>query len=126
MGKQQELHQPRGKGGDRDRCQQIPAAVLLLQPRPYQQNQQHVAHIVLVVRVAQHVAEEPHVGQRVGQRCAVHGEILVGRRAVGPVAQQQGQQAQQGKRQDHRCIEAYHDLLQLDSLFSNAIKASIL
>lgn len=43
------------------------------------------------------MAEKAYVCQRVGQRGPVHGEILRRGGTVGPVAQQQGDQAQQGE-----------------------------
>lgn len=49
------------------------------------------------IKTRQHMAEKAYVCQRVGQRGPVHGEILRRGGTVGPVAQQQGDQAQQGE-----------------------------
>ena len=106
MGKQQELHQPRGKGGDRDRCQQIPAAVFFLQPRPYQQQKQHVAHIVAIARVAQNVGKKPHIRQWVRQGRPVDAEQPGRGGSAGGGVQHQHQQAEDGKAQHHRCVES--------------------
>ena len=106
VGEQQELYQPRGKGGDCDGQQQIPAAVLLLQPRPYQQQKQHIAHIVAVARVAQNVGEKPHIGQRVRQGGPVYAEQPGRGGSAGGGVQHQHQQAEDGKAQHHRCVES--------------------
>ena len=81
---------------------------------------------MLVAGVAQHMAKEADVCQRIGQGGAIDGEKLGGGRAVGPLAQQQRDQAQQGEGEDHRRIEANDDLFQDGYLFSNAFKGSIL
>ena len=106
MGKQQELHQPRGKGGDDDGQQQIPAAVLLLQPRPHQQQKQHIAHIVAVARVAQNVGKKPHIRQWVRQGRPVYAEQPGRGGPAGGGVQHQHQQTEDGEAQHHRRVES--------------------
>ena len=126
MGEEDEVHQTRHQRRDGDGPNHRAAAVFLLQPRADQQQQQHIAHVVLIAGVTQHVAEEADVGQRISQGGAVDGEELGGGRAVCPLAQQQRDEAQQGEGQDHRRVEANDDLFQDEYLFSNAFKGSIL
>ena len=64
---EQEMHQSRDHRRHRDGPRHGTAAVLLLQPGAHQQQQQHIAHVVFIVRVTQHMAEKTHIGQRVGQ-----------------------------------------------------------
>ena len=97
MGKEDKIHQAGDQRRQRDHPHHGAAAVFLLQTGAHQQQEQHVAHVVLIAGVTQHMAEEADIGQRIGQRGAVHGEELRRGGAVGPVAQQQGDQAQQGE-----------------------------
>ena len=96
-----------------DACQQGAAAVLLLQRRADHQKQQHVAQEMVEIRVAQHMAEQPHIEQRIRQGGAVHAEGVEGGPPAGEPVQQQDTQGQQEKGQDHRRIvlQLFHGAL---------------
>ncbi len=63
--------------------------------------------------MAQHMAEQPDIEQRVFERGAVDAEQVHGRPAVRPLAQKEHQERQQKKGEDHRGI-----VLQLQRKFS--------
>ena len=65
------------------------------------------------IRVAQHMAEQPHIEQRICQGGAVDTEGVQGRPSSGDPVQQQDTQGQQEKGQDHRRIvlQLFHGAL---------------
>ena len=86
--------------------------------------QQHVVQEVLPPGVAQHMAEQPDVEQRVLERRAVDAEQVHGGPAAGPVVEEQHQKRQQKKGEDHRGVILQ---LQLEScLFRNDTILSLL
>ena len=78
----------------------------------YQQQKQHIAHVVAVVGMAQHMAKEADIGEGIAQRGAVHAKELRGGVAAGHAIKTQRQQTQQCKGQHHRCIESNHKFFQ--------------
>ena len=65
------------------------------------------------IRVAQHMAEQPHIEQRICQGGAVDTEGVEGGPPAGEPVQQQDTQGQQEKGQDHRRIvlQLFHGAL---------------
>ena len=94
-------------------------AVFLLHLGAHQQQKQHIAHIVGVAGMAQHVTQHADIGQRIIERGAVHAEKTVGGNAAGDAVQNQRSQAQCRKGEDHRGVKADDKSSQWNFLFSN-------
>ena len=97
-GEQHALQDAGHQRRDEDAAEQRPAAVAFLQGRGHNQEQQHIVQEVIPVGVAQHMAEQPHIEQRVGHRAAIYAEQVGGRPAVRQPPQRQGGQRQKEKR----------------------------
>ena len=65
------------------------AAVLFLHRRADDEEKQHIVQEMVPAAVAQHMAEEPDVKQRVFQRGTVDAEQMGGRPAAGVLAEEQ-------------------------------------
>lgn len=77
--------------GEQNALEQRDAAVFFLHRRAHHQKQQHIIEKMLPVCMAQHMAEQPNVAQRVPPRGAVHAEQVHGAPAVRPAVCQQHQ-----------------------------------
>ena len=123
-GEQHALQHAGDQRREQDAAQQGLAAVFFLHGRAHHQQQQHVVQKVLPPGVAQHMAEQPDVEQRVLERRAVDAEQVHGGPAAGPVVEEQHQKRQQKKGEDHRGVVLK---LQLEScLFRNDTILSLL
>ena len=88
-GEQRTLQNARDKGREQDAFEQGQAAVLFLHRRADDEEKQHIVQEMVPAAVAQHMAEEPDVKQRVFQRGTVDAEQMGGRPAAGVLAQEQ-------------------------------------
>ena len=120
-GEQQALQDPRDQGGEQDALQQGDAAVFLFHRRADDQQQKHIVQEMIPVGVAQHMAEEPEIEQRVFQGAAVDAEQVPRGPAAGPLPQKKGQEREQKEGEDHRGI-----VLQLQCQFGTFRKRFIL
>ena len=77
------------------------------------EEQEHIIQEMIPAGMAQHMAEQPDIEQRVFERGAVDAEQVHGRPAVRPLAQKEHQERQQKKGEDHRRV-----VLQLQRKFS--------
>ena len=104
FGKEDKLQKAGRQRRQDDGLQQHPAAVLFLNGRAHHQQKQHVAEEVFPSRMAQHMAHQPHIGQRAGQRRAVYGKQRRRGDAAGETVQHQRRQGEEEKAQDHRGV----------------------
>ena len=92
------------QSGEHHAAQKRLAAVLFFHWRANNEQQQHVVQKVVPAGMAQHMAEEPDVKQRVFQRTAIDAEQVLCGPAARPLPQEQSPQGEQKKGQDHRRI----------------------
>ena len=124
VGKQDALQHAGDQRGKQNALEQRDAAVFFLHGRAHHQKQQHIVEKMFPVCMAQHMAEQPDVEQRVLERRAVDAEQMHGGPAAGPVVEEQHQKRQQKKGEDHRGVVLK---LQLEScLFRNDTILSLL
>ena len=88
-GEQRTLQNARDEGREQDAFEQGQAAVLFFHRRADDEEKQHIVQEMVPAAVAQHMAEEPDVKQRVFQRGTVDAEQMGGRPAAGVLAQEQ-------------------------------------
>ena len=72
-----ELHQPCDQSGGGHEPYHFFPAILFLQRWPHQQQKQHIAHVVGIIRMTQHMGEKPQVGQRIRQGSAIHAKYFI-------------------------------------------------
>ena len=126
IGEEHELHKTRHQCRQQDGEEDGAVTVLFLHHGANQQQEQHIVHIVAIVRVTQHVGEHTQIRQRVAQGGAIDAEIAIGGGAVRPVAQNEGDEGQEGEGQQHRGIKADHNASHGEYLFSKSLGYSIL
>ena len=84
--------------------EQGPRAIFFFHRRADDQQQEHIVQEMIPAGMAQHMAEEPDVKQRVFQRTAIDAEQVLCGPAACPLPQEQSPQGKQKKGQDHRRI----------------------
>ena len=89
MGEERALQDARDEGREQDAPQQRDAAVFFLHGRADDQQQEHVVQKMVPAAVAQHMAEQPDIEQRIFQRRAVDTEQMGRCPAAGPLPQEQ-------------------------------------
>ena len=89
VGEERALQDARDEGREQDAPQQRDAAVFFLHGRADDQQQEHVVQKMVPAAVAQHMAEQPDIEQRIFQRRAVDTEQMGRCPAAGPLPQEQ-------------------------------------
>ena len=95
--------------------QQGAPAVFFLQRRTNQQQKKHVAHVVAVTGMTQHMAEKAYISERISQGGAIDGEELRCGIAAGHAVQDQYHQTQQSKANGYRRVETNHEFFHVNS-----------
>ncbi len=109
MGEERALQNTRDEGREQDAFEQGATAVLFLHRRADDEEKQHIVQEMVPAAVAQHMAEEPDVKQRVFQRTAIDAEQVLCGPAAGPLPQEQHPQREQKKKRSGspaNCIAA--------------------
>ena len=118
------MHQPRHQGRDEDRPEERAAAVAFLERRADHQDHHHVADVVGVARVPEHMQHKARVGAQIVEGRAVDAEQDMGAAPAGEAVEEQNAKAQDGKAQHHRGIILDADAAAPHFSASNAARAA--